>query len=192
MLLACGLLFPLISWLTFVISVIQARAGRHSSGVYIPLVGPVVLDVWLAGTAAPGWTLCLPWLLDIGTLFFFAATPHWCAQWWKTSKFTRVFALNGVQGNQTVEISFHRGGHYLLWMRWQRAPGEIGILALGDTGSYLERDGRIDLRSHTGRERAFIAAGDGYLASDPGSQVEPQLQGWHLQWENLARRASTD
>jgi hypothetical protein len=180
-LLASGLLFPLISWITFLLSVWTARAGRHSSGVYVPFVGPVLLDVWLAGAAAPGWSLILPWILDIGTLFFFAWLPRLGKELWETSRFTRVITLNGAQGNQTAEFSFHRGGNYQLWIRWQRAPGELGLLAVGDPGTFVKRDRQLELISHTGRERALVATGDAYVVNDTGPQDHYHLQGWHLQ-----------
>jgi hypothetical protein len=180
-LLAGGLLFPLISWLTFLFSVRDAQAGRHSSGVYVPFVGPVLLDLWLAGTAAPGWSLILPWLFDIGTLFFLAWLPYACRGWWETSRYTRVFTLDGAQGIQTAEFSFHKGGNYYLWIRWQRAPGELGLVALGEHGTYVQRDRQLELLSHTGRERVLVATGDAYLVSDPGPQDNSQLQSWRLQ-----------
>jgi len=180
MLLASGLLFPSISWITFLLSVWNSRAGRHSSGVYIPFVGPVVLDVWLAGAAAPGWSLILPWILDIGTLFFLAWLPRLGKELWETSRYTRVFTLNGAQGKQTAEFSFHRGGNYQLWIRWQRAPGELGLLALGEQGTYAKRDRQLELLSDAGRERALVATGDAYVVSDSGPQDNSQLQLWHL------------
>lgn len=181
MLLAGGLLFPLISWLTFLLSVWASRAGRHSSGVYVPFVGPVVLDFWLAGAAAPGWSLILPWIVDIGTLFFLAWLPQLGKQLWETSRFTRVFTLNGAQGIQTADFSFHRGGNYQLWIRWQRAPGELGMLAIGEQGTYVQHDRQLELRSDGRRERILVATGDAYVVSDSGPQGDAQLQRWHLQ-----------
>jgi tetratricopeptide (TPR) repeat protein len=47
--------------------------------------------------------------------------PRMATEMWQTSRFTRVFRLVGSRENQSVEISFHKGGCYVLKKKWQSA-----------------------------------------------------------------------
>jgi len=183
LLLAAGLFFPLLSWLTFFLAAVRPRRnGKRASGIYIPVIGPVLLDAWLAATGHAAWTLALPWIADIGTLFFLRAAPRLVRDEWRTSRFTREFVLSGAHGNQSVEISFHRGGHYVLTKRWTRAPGEMGIVQLSEPGTYIADAGNtITLTAHTGRTRRLVPQGDGYAVQDAGGGDHYQIGGWTLQ-----------
>jgi len=130
-LLIVGLFFPTISLLSFIASLLQAAiAKKNSSGIYVPIIGPVLLDFWLLSVDRPYWMLALPWIADIGTVFFAIAAPRLVTEVWQTSGFTRLFSLTGTQANQSVEISFHKGGHYQLIKRWARPEGQLGIIAI--------------------------------------------------------------
>ncbi|MBB6559999.1 hypothetical protein HNP48_002671 [Acidovorax soli] len=184
LLLILGLLFPLISWLTLAGSWWTARrSGGHSSPVLVPFVGPLVLTWWLWQQGARGWTFALPWVLDIGTVMFLYVLPRLVAEEWRTSRFTRVLALTGSQGVAQVRISLHSGGHYLLKKRWNRAPGELGTIALSEPGTYVQgAAGSLELRSHAGKVRRLALDADhGYLVSDPGDAGDRSLDGWRLQ-----------
>jgi len=157
-----------------------ARTGRSTSGAFIPFIGPVLLSVWLIRSSEPKWMLVLPWVLDIGTLFFLAALPRILEEVWQTSSFTRLFTLSGEDGNQSVEITFHRGGHYVLKKRWTRSKGEMGVLTLGEPGIYTSQDNVLILRSHTGRQRQAVPGGEGYVISDPGALDDYRIDGMQL------------
>lgn len=184
-LLIIGLIFPLLSWLTLFIGVIQPRfTGKGYSGVYIPFIGPILIDIWLLGVGAPPWFLIIPWIADIGTLFFLWVLPQMIVDGWRTSRFTRTFLFAGVQGNQTVEISLHKGGRYVLKKQWQRAPNECGITCLGEPGTFEQDGDQFTLTSHTGWTRVIRRQSDDFLIADNDSKGNYQLDGWKLQNKN--------
>ena len=177
--LIAGLIFPTISWLTFIACTLQATfAGKSSSGVYIPIIGPILLDIWILLINAPGWTLAIPWIADIGTIIFALAIPRLFAEFWQTSIFTRTFTLEGAHTNQRAIISFHKGGHYLLTKNWTRRPGEAGVSSVGEPGTYYQHATTIELKSHAGFVRQ-IKENDGiYAVVDSTSPEDYQLDGW--------------
>ena len=181
-LLIIGLIFPLLSWLTLVTGAIQARStGRGSSGVYIPFIGPILIDIWLLGVGAPPWALIIPWIADIGTVFFLWVLPQMVVDAWRTSRFTRTFLFVGIQGNQTVEISLHKGGQYVLKKQWQRPQNECGITGLGEPGTFEQDGDQFTLTSHTGWTRVIRREADGFLIADHESEGDYQVDGWKLQ-----------
>ncbi len=181
-LLIVGLIFPLLSWLTLAIGAIQTLStGKGSSGVYIPFIGPLLIDIWLLVAGAPPWTLLIPWIADIGTLFFLWVLPQLIWDLWRTSRFTRTCLFVGVQGNQTVEISLHKGGRYALKNQWRRPPNECGITGLGEPGTFEQDGDQFTLTSHTGWIRVIRRQEDGFLIADYDSEGDYQLDGWKLQ-----------
>ena len=180
-LLILGLVFPMLSWLTLVVGSIQARStGKSSSGVYIPFIGPILIDIWLLGVGAPSWSLIIPWIVDIGTLFFLWVLPQMVVDGWRTSRFTRTFLFVGVQGNQTVEISLHKGGRYVLKKQWQRPPNECGITGLGEPGTFQQDGDQFTLTSHTGWTRVIRRQAGEFFVADSEAEGDYQLDGWTL------------
>ncbi len=175
-LLIAGLFFPLISLASLVFTRWASRPGHTPSGVYIPFIGPILLCVWLGRVDAPAWTFLLPWVLDVGTLILLPALH----QEWQVSRFTRQYTLRGVSANRSVEISFHRGGHYRMEIRWTRAPGETGTISCGELGTCTGRDALIDLCSKRQRRRRLSRQGTLYQVDDPGPDDDYSLQGMHL------------
>ena len=181
LLLAAGLLFPAISLLSFIASTLQSvMSKKHSSGIYVPLIGPVLLDYWLLSVEGQHWMLAVPWLVDIGTIFFAIATPRLALEIWNTSRFTRLFRLTGTKENQSVEISFHKGGHYILQKRWMRPEGQVGVVAVGEPGTYIEEPGLLMLTSHTGRVRRITNDGQIYVVQDSDSPEDYKVSDWEL------------
>lgn len=184
-LLVVGLIFPAISWLTLVGGIVQARrTGKSSSGIYIPFIGPILIDLWIIAVGAPKWMLVVPWMADIGTLLFLRALPRLILDAWRTSRFTRTFLLTGGRGNQAVEISFHKGGYYVLRKTWQRAAGECGMTARGEPGTFVSAPDGITLTSHTGSARQLRQIGNGFVVEDSGSLGDYSLDQWMLQKRN--------
>jgi hypothetical protein len=80
-----GLLFPLISYLTAGLCLLDwLLRKRSSSPILIPLIGPLALNTWLLIAGKPLWTLVLPWILDLGTVWFFLILPRLVREWWQT------------------------------------------------------------------------------------------------------------
>lgn len=183
--LVLGLIFPLLSWFTFIGVTIQHwRTKKSSSGIYIPFIGPILIDIWIAAVGSPTWTLIVPWVLDIGTLFFFRVLPRLIDDAWQTSRFTRTFLFVGSKGNQTVEISLHRGGRYVLKKQWLRPSNECGITALGEPGTFVVNGEEFILTSHVGWRRIIRKQDDKFLIRDSESEGDYRLDGWSLKQRN--------
>lgn len=156
LLLIAGLIFPVVSLLSGIGSLVyQWRHKKHSSPVFIPLIGPVLLTSWVISTHKPLWIIAMVWVADIGTLAFLAASPQLLRDWWHTCSFTRVLALNGSTDNQSAIITLHSTGHYLLKKSWTRPPGQTGIVGLGEPGTFTQLDDRYELVSHVGLRRVI-------------------------------------
>ena len=171
--LAIGLLFPAISWLTLIAGYLHYKwHGGSSSGVYVPFVGPGLLDLWLLARGETGWALVVPWLADVGTLFFLVALPRLVRDVWQTSRFTRLLLLSGEHSDARVEISLHRGGHYVLRKHWNpdattHSSARYRPVSLGEPGVCEEVTGGWRLTSHAGRVRLLLHnEGSGYVVSD--------------------------
>ncbi|UUZ47141.1 hypothetical protein LP420_27030 [Massilia sp. B-10] len=112
------------------------------------------------------------------TIIFLLALPTLWKDWWRTSRYTRLFTLTGASGTQQVVFSFHRDGHYHLQLRWSDGSGP---LMLGEPGTYAG-DCRTSLllTSHDGGARRIDSAANGHVVSDAGGAGHAQLNGWHL------------
>jgi hypothetical protein len=154
LLLIVGLIFPAISWLSGIGSLVyQWRYKKHSSPVFIPFIGPILLTTWAVSTHQPLWIIVMVWVADIGTLGFLAASPALLRDWWRICSFTRVLALNGSKDNQSAIITIHSTGHYLLKKSWTRPPGQTGIVGLGEPGTFTQLEDGYELISHVGLRR---------------------------------------
>lgn len=97
-----------------------------------------------------------------------------------TSRFTRLFVLTGDQSNQAVSISFHKGDNYHFQKKWQRPPGETGLIEINEPGTYTEQSGSIKLTSHTGSMRSIVKRKDVYFVQDDDSSDDYRIDGWIL------------
>lgn len=176
-----GLLFLAAGWFSFIASTVKRlRTGKSSSGVHIPFIGPILFDMWLRSVGAQSWTLILPWVADIGTLHFFWIMPRLVSEMWRYSHFTRLFVLSGSHENQTVYLSFHKGGHYVLKKNWQRPAGEPGIVSLGEPGRFIHTGNGWILTSYMGYERQITQEKDRWYVVDQVSPQEYRIDGWAL------------
>ncbi|MDD3001232.1 MAG: hypothetical protein PHF29_05715 [Candidatus Riflebacteria bacterium] len=181
-LLIAGLVFPLISWLTFIGCTLQAAiTKKYSSGVYIPFIGPILLDCWILSAGYSPWYLLIPWVADIGTIIFLMAAPGIIKEIWSISRFTMLFKLLSVKENITVEISFHRNGIYLLEKKWDRPKNEIGITIASEGGKYVTEQDDLLLQSHTGRVRRLLWDGQNYICEDEGPANDYEIAAWVFQ-----------
>jgi len=161
------------------------RYKKHSSPAFIPLIGPVLLTGWIISAHEPLWIIAAAWVADIGTLAFLAASPKLFKDWWRTSSFTRILALNGNKGNQSAIITFHSTGHYLLKKSWIRPPGQAGIVELGEPGTFTQLGDRYELISDVGLRRLLQKTEGGayHVEKEDLPKVELRdysLSGWVL------------
>ena len=124
--------------------------------------------------------LAAPWIADIGTLLFAISAPSLIKEFWNYSRYTRVMLLTGTANDQQVEISLHKGSRYVLKRRWKRSPGELGVVALSEPGTFQEGEGGLTLLSHAGRPRMLAYDGHDYVVADSGDSSHYNLYGWRL------------
>lgn len=153
-LLIAGLIFPTLSLLTYVASLATRwRHGRYASPVFIPFIGPVLLTRWVFVDGHSSWVIPLVWLLDLGTVAFLIVLPRLTWEWWQISAFTRLMILRGSHGIENAILSLHRGGRYFLRKSWDRTQGELGIVGLRETGTFIADGEILALKSNHGLNR---------------------------------------
>ena len=180
-LLVAGLIFPILSWLTLITVAIENwKTQKNDSGIFIPVVGPVLIDIWIIIERMPLWALIIPWAFDIGTVAFLWVLPRLITEAWQVSRFTRISLFAGAKGNQTVVLSLHKGGHYLLKKQWQRPVGECGIVGLGEPGTFKRVGDVISLTSHNGWKRHIRKQDGEFRIVDDDSTENYRLNGWSL------------
>lgn len=186
---AGGLLFPALSLLTVLASAMTWwRSHRHASAVLIPFIGPALLTCWILLRGYSGWFIPLAWLLDIGTLVFLSVLPRLIREWWQTSVFTRTMILRGTQGIQRAEITIHRGGRYLLTKTWNRPRDELGIVGLGEPGSFVAEGETLTLVSDHGLRRELRRVARSAYDVDEPEEDCPQFQDYSLRGWRLESR----
>ena len=182
-LLIVGLVFPVLSLLTGILSiVIHWRYRKHTSPVFIPLVGPILLTGWVLLGQKPPWFIPLVWIMDIGTVAFLAVSPRLFVDWWRVSLFTRTLTLRGAYENQNAVITLHSTGHYLLRKSWDRVAGETGIAGLGEPGVFTHRDDGYDLIAHHGLHRLLRQTDEGLYRVEDDPQEEGSDTHSHNGW----------
>jgi len=183
-LLTVGLIFPVLSWVTAVAAWITHRkTGRHSSAVFIPLIGPIFLTGWIFAAGQSPWWIPAVWLLDLGTVAFAVALPQIFRDGWRTSRFTLTKTLRGTSGNESAILTLHRD-HYVLRKSWTR-DGASGVCGLGEPGTFIDHGDRIELVAHHGRKRELQRIDDqSYRVIEhdapPQDNDNASLDGWRL------------
>lgn len=185
-LLITGLIFPAVSAVTCILSVLtRLRHKRYASPICIPFAGPALLTFWVLVTGVTHWLIPLVWILDIGTMLFLPVLPRLIFQWWQLSTFTRLITLRASSGSEHVLIRLHRGGRYLLTRSWDRSRGETGVLAMSEAGTFTDSGEAINLVSDTGLRRSLNRIQPGtfevieYEITSPEQSVY-SLHGWRV------------
>jgi hypothetical protein len=186
-LLGGGLLFPALSLLMLFASLVTSwRSGRSTSLVLIPCIGPVLLTSWILVRGYSGWFIPLVWLLDPGTVIFLPVLPWLIRDCWQFSVFTRIMILRGRQGMQRAVLTIHRGGRYLLTKSWDRPSNELGIVGLGEPGSFVDGGETLTLLSNHGLRRLLRrVTPDAFDVEEPDEERRElsnySLRGWRLE-----------
>lgn len=180
-LLVAGLIFPALSLFTGMASLWDRwRRKKHSSPVFMPFIGPIVLTCWVLVVQKPLWWIPLVWMADIGTMVFLLISPRLIADWWHTSSFTRVLTLRGEHDIQHAVITLHSSGHYLLKKSWRRPPGQIGIIALGEPGTFTQTENQYELTSYLGLHRILQKTPEGTYRVEEDTASNESLQNYSL------------
>jgi hypothetical protein len=187
-LVVAGVIFPALSWMTAASALWTSwRTNRHSSPIFIPFVGPLLLTCYILVEGRSRWMVPAVWALDIGTLAFLWVLPRLAMELWNTSSFTRIMTLRGTSGIQNAVITLHTTGHYMLKKSWDRQEGESGIARLGEPGTFCADGDAFELVSHSGLRRRLVRADDqSFLVEEhQGGQAaptdyDPSLHRWLL------------
>lgn len=175
-----GCIFPLVGWVTFIISSLyQWRTDKNSSAVLIPIIGPVVLNVWSVNEGHDWWAYIFPWVLDISTVSFLTALPMLVKDELNYSKYNNKLTLKSSKEIQSVKLMLQNNNSYVCHLEWSREKNELGILATKDFGEYELCDGKfIRLTSHTGKVRILKQFGNEYTCEDYESDGDHNLAGY--------------
>lgn len=187
-LLIAGLTFPTLSLLTCIASLVTRwRHDRYASPVFIPFLGPALLTCWVLMAGHSRWLIPVVWLLDLGTVAFLFVLPRLTVEWWRLSAFTRLLTLHGAHGIEKVILTLHRGGRYFVRKSWNRAQGKLGIVGLGETGTFLDDGEVIALTSDCGLRRELQRIDvNTYDVSEPNDK-RPELRDYSLHGWRLYR-----
>jgi len=176
-----GLIFPVLSLLTGIASLLSRRSDqKHSSAVFVPFIGPGLLTCWVLVGHRPLWLIPILWIADIGTLAFLAVAPRLIADWWRLSSFTRILTLSGKQGIESAIITLHSSGHYLLKKSWNRPPGEMGIVSLGEPGTFVHTDDHYELTAHHGMRRILRGIDETTYRVEENPPAKEELRDYSL------------
>jgi hypothetical protein len=167
-LLILGILFPAISLLTLIASLFEWwKHKKHSSPIFIPFIGPVLLTFWVISFVKHLWLIPIVWVCDVGTVAFIIAIPRLLSDWWNACSFTRILNLHSSSGIQSAQLSFHTTGRYLLQKKWHHPPGKYGTICVGDAGAFTRTGDIIEMKSDWGWSRTMRFISDGhYLVSE--------------------------
>lgn len=180
-LLSAGLFFPVISMLTGICSLVDKwRHKKHSSPVFIPFIGPFLLTSWVIIAHKPLWLIVIVWGADIGTVAFLARSPQLIREWWQTSSFTKILELKGSHDNQCAIITIHSTGYYVLKKSWIRPSGQVGIVGLGEPGTYTQQENRYELTSHVGLQRVLRYTDDRAYLVEEDELLKEELRNYSL------------
>ena len=174
-----GCIFPTIGWITFITSSLyQWTTGKYSSAVFIPIIGPAVLNIWSLGEGHEWWAYLLPWALDISTIAFFLALPALIKDEFNYSRYNNQLTLESTNGIQLVKLMLQKNNTYICHFTWKRNKSDLGIIATTDRGEYDQYDGEcIRLKSHTGKVRFLKLCGGEYFCEDLESEDDCNLHG---------------
>jgi hypothetical protein len=148
--------------------------------VFIPFVGPVLLTWWVFIAGQTRWLIPLAWLLDLGTIAVLVALPRLSREWWQLSVFTHLTTLRGSHGIEKVILTLHRGGRYCLKKSWDRSHGELGVVGLGETGTFIDDGDVLKLESHHGLTRRLQRADTNAFDVAEPETGRPELQSYSL------------
>lgn len=155
LLIAIGILFPFLSWLTLGLSFYEKKFhNRNASPIFIPFIGPIALNIAVILKGESLLWLPLPWLLDVGTLSFFYIMPNLIKDIWSSSPFNCVAFYEGKFSSKSAELSLFKNGGYLLKITMNTR--EAGVFKVNDLGTFNRQAEEILLNSHLKKTRRLL------------------------------------
>jgi len=148
---AIGFLLPVVAWITLGLSAYDRwRYGKHSSPVFIPIIGPLIISLWIVAMQySPLW-IPLAWVSDIGTLAFLRVVPRIIREEWDTSWWTRVSEFRAARDNWTARLTLHSTGAYHLVYKNQNHVDQLGLKEISIAGKFSRRGDEIHLKGVRG------------------------------------------
>lgn len=185
-LLGMGLLFPVISWVTYPWAQWTSRiTGRHCSAVLVPFIGPISLTLWLWVTSHSLWLIPLVWILDLGTVLFL-----WVFLWkvpcdWIHERRTCIVRFQGKRGRHTVKLSLYEDGNYILEHIWRLSLRELGVTSSREIGRFSKLGDEFELVSQDNTIRILRGTAEKdfeLIEKSEATQIENcPLNGFRLQ-----------
>ena len=148
-----------VSILNWIMLIAALRTGRFVSAV--PLIGGFCLGAGalLLPVLRPyAWAALL---LDCGTVATLVALPRIIRTEWQTCGWNLLEEYVGNRGNMTVRLRLFRRGAFTLRWDIKRQPGELGLVSLGNVGTWERKAEALVLQ--IGEDRAVfgqLPAGD--------------------------------
>lgn len=182
LLFAVGLLLLAFGAATTIVSLLNRwRTGRSSPVLLLPFAGPVCLTVWIVAADRPLWWIPVAWVADVATMTWLIRGPAFVRLWWATSRFTRVDLLRGARDDATATLSLHSTGRYVLRKRWTRRAGELGLIAVGETGAWNRRRDNIEMTADDGWHRRLVPDGErAWRVLEDGVDGDYAIEDWRL------------
>ena len=162
LLLLTGLLFPGLALITTLNALYSSRRyHKFNPPLFVPFTGALILSVWVFKSAKPGWLYLVVWFSDVGTIGLVIVGRRLILQWWDTCSVTKVLELHGSKETELATLSLHSTGRYYLRKKWQRPAGEIGIMGLGERGSFIKSDDGFRITADSGWVRELVCTVEG-------------------------------
>ncbi|MCB9679826.1 MAG: hypothetical protein H6733_00015 [Alphaproteobacteria bacterium] len=145
-----------------------------------------MLDVALAVGGAPSWALAVVWVVDVGSWWLVLGLATVGCQSSRYGRFTRVARFEGTLGAETMALSLHRGGRYVLARSRALDPRETGWVRSGEVGTYVEEADVLRLEAQGGDMVRWLdrdARGGLHLREvrgDDGNGAWGLSAAWHL------------
>lgn len=181
LLIAIGILFPCLSWVTLGLSFYEKRFHkRNASPIFIPFIGPLALNIAVILKGESILWLPLPWLLDVGTLAFLYITPNLVKDIWNTAAFNCVALYEGIFESKSAELSLFKNGGYVLKITMSTTAASV--FKVNDLGTYKKHAEEILLISHLKKTRRLLIHGEKLEVSeeDVSFPNELSIKGIHL------------
>ncbi len=121
----------------------------------IPLIGG--LSGFLGCLALPTlrYYAVAPLILDVGTATALVwGLPYMLKEMWQTSRYNLLREFIGFTNRKTIRLQLVRHGIFTLKQDFERAPGELGIIACSTIGEWFQANDELRLKIY-GREAVY-------------------------------------
>jgi hypothetical protein len=180
--LVVGCVFLALNWFTIIANYIYGKAtGNFSWTIIMPVIGPVLINIWSINLGFNLGVLLIPWIFDIGTVYFILVILRMMEEYWQYSYFTKHLTLTSEAGNQRAQISFHKNNLFIIRYNWKRTKDGPVIISMNDFGTYdIRGNENYILENHTGKIRELSKSNGKYVCIDKNSVGNYNIDGYEF------------